>query len=569
MSQGWFTHSPKELFNKVNDLNNDRQVWATEQLQKAHGNSQRYSFVYQTSKRDVNDEVDRERNLADDEATLALQVADISLRAWSSDRQSSKKGRASQAFQESMVVFANFLENFSGIVEIVRAADDQYGGLAYGTLSVFLGVFVRKTQREERLIEGFEELSYAFPRLQTLRSLGRSHESRTSEEHETIRQLERLLTETFVLVIVFAREATQYYGSRTRRLKDTLVPERIKSATLIQIRGHLEKVRDQCDTLMLTHISSLQRKVDDMRLQLDLITTEVVRTRLDVRHSNTAASQSHESRLRKMLGVDAKSGNTGSSALASLETLIHESFSRLQSATEHPKPTSMALLQTNAEFSRWWGSQTSCLLVAGGVNWLEESSTGSLNWLSLAALKVIQELQGQHKNVAHYLVQPKFVVSKSNRRSLRDVMANLIFQIALMREDHLRSELDGLEAIVKGAAWNNNDTDDFMDAIHDLLPSILSAFPPDSQLWIIIDRLDKCSWSDEYELKDIDFQTALDRLLQVLSEATCCIKVFLVVDAPCARKLHPERSGLPLSRRQKRCLILKSEWRQETEIGRC
>lgn len=46
--------------------------------------------------------------------------------------------------------FSDFLESFSGIVEIVKAADQQYGGLAYGTLSVFLSVAVRKDSERKQ-----------------------------------------------------------------------------------------------------------------------------------------------------------------------------------------------------------------------------------------------------------------------------------------------------------------------------------------------------------------------------------------------------------------------------------
>lgn len=42
------------------------------------------------------------------------------------------------------VIFANnfssFLEAYSGIIEIMKGADQQYGGVAYGTLSMFLCV---------------------------------------------------------------------------------------------------------------------------------------------------------------------------------------------------------------------------------------------------------------------------------------------------------------------------------------------------------------------------------------------------------------------------------------------
>ena len=34
--------------------------------------------------------------------------------------------------------FANFFQAYSGVVEIMKGADQQYGGIAYGTLSILL-----------------------------------------------------------------------------------------------------------------------------------------------------------------------------------------------------------------------------------------------------------------------------------------------------------------------------------------------------------------------------------------------------------------------------------------------
>lgn len=583
MGQGWFARPPKGLFEDVNALNDDRQAWATKQLQKTHDYSQGYAVghVYNTTKQDLLGKVTSQVDTAAKDATLAVQLADTRFRAWASDRQSSRRGRARLAFQENMTVFAGFLENFSGIVEVVRAADEQYGGLAYGTLSIFVGVFVRKTQREEALLEGFAELSSTFPRLETLQRLGQTHDLRTVDESDALIQLERLLAETFALVIVFAREATQYYASRTRRFKDTFIPERIKSGTLVQIRGHLEKVRDQCDALMLTKISSLQTTVNEMSTLLGHVNNGVVDINKEVVHinqavvqngrrmqqSNAADSQTHESQLRRLLGVTSRSANSGSKALESLEFLICDSFSRVRSKIEHPRPASIDLLKADADFSKWWEMQRSCFLVAGGENWREESSIGPLNWLSLGAILVIKELQRQHKNVAYYLAELAFMASKPYKRSLRDVMANLILQIALLREDALRTELDVLEDIVGGKAWKEDGTEEFWAATNTLLATVLDAFAPDFQLWIVIDRLDRCSWSDGYDEHDqSDFQFALNEFLLVLSEATCCVKVLIVVDALCAEKYA--RNGPLAGPQLEKCLILKRRWCQEPDAGR-
>jgi hypothetical protein len=548
MGHGWFARSSNSIFNNINELNNSKQTWTKAQQDQSLRGSQKLSTVYRSTKSDVHDQITTVLEDAAAEATSAVQRAESKRTVWKGDRQSSKR----KAFQEGMTTFANFLENFSGVVEIVRAVDEQYGGLAYGTLSVFIVVFVNKTNKEEGLVEGFDELSYAFPRLETLRSLGAAQPVRTPEESKALEQLEKLLTETFALVIIFAREATQYYASRTQRLKEALMP---KSSTLVQIRDHLKKVREQCDILMLAQIASLHTKLDDMSLVLH-------QTARWMRQSNLAASQLHKSNLRKLLSIDPKSTNTGSDALDALGSLLQNVFSRRQSAGARPESISLDLLKANEEFAGWWEAQKSCLLLAGGINRRSGRSAGTLNWLSEGALLTIHELREQHKNVAYYLVQSTPIVGNTHERSLRDVMAELIFQIATMREDGFRSELDSLETLVNSSVWNENDAHEFLEAARKLLLMVFSTFTAQCEVWIVIDRLDQCSWSDNDRTNGDDIQTGLKTLLSVISEVTCCVKILVTVDAAFADGF--EEHGPPLLERERECLMLKPQWRQES-----
>jgi len=68
-----------------------------------------------------------------------LRKALTSRSRWKEDSQRSSR-KAGVALQKWLNAFAGFLESYSGIVEVVKAADQQYGGLAYGTLSILLGV---------------------------------------------------------------------------------------------------------------------------------------------------------------------------------------------------------------------------------------------------------------------------------------------------------------------------------------------------------------------------------------------------------------------------------------------
>ena len=70
-------------------------------------------------------------------ADAELDLAQAKKSAWSAKR---KKGlrKLPTLLQTFMTRFAEFLEAYSGIVEIIKQADNQYGGLAYSTVSLLL-----------------------------------------------------------------------------------------------------------------------------------------------------------------------------------------------------------------------------------------------------------------------------------------------------------------------------------------------------------------------------------------------------------------------------------------------
>ena len=75
------------------------------------------------------------------EAFASMKIANSRRINWSAKRNTGAR-QAGSSVQKFLVTFSGFLESYSGIVELVKAADTQYGGLAYGTLSLFLGVCI-------------------------------------------------------------------------------------------------------------------------------------------------------------------------------------------------------------------------------------------------------------------------------------------------------------------------------------------------------------------------------------------------------------------------------------------
>jgi hypothetical protein len=67
-------------------------------------------------------------------------------------------GKVEAGLQSVITSFSSFLESYSGIVELMKDVNPQFGGIAYSILSVFLIVSDITTQKKEatrylRLIE--------------------------------------------------------------------------------------------------------------------------------------------------------------------------------------------------------------------------------------------------------------------------------------------------------------------------------------------------------------------------------------------------------------------------------
>lgn len=516
--------------------------------------------IYNYTKEDLKSQIDALTNTPSLEmwkAEDAMKKAGISRAKWRKERQQSSARKAGAAFQKSMTSFSLFLDNFSGLAEIAKFVDRQYGGLAYGTLSLMLSVFEHKTSREEALDEGFEELALACPRLQTLQTL---RQEGVDHDHHSFERLHPLVLSTCGLVVVFAREVTEYYISRARRVKEIFVPEQKKNKTLSEIRKTLGEVRQECDLLVLVTITALQRKLYDMSASLEEARAHAIETSSQGRRARKSSDTSKLAKLRQILGVQEPCEHVD---LAEYKALLVDTFFSGSVRYKHcePRQVSMELLKEDGDFHDWWESPKSCLLLAGGSNFVDDHcQVGVLNWLSYGAVLTIEELRRQRQDVAFVFAQTSLaLVPQKKRCSIQNIMANLIYQIAGMHDDLLRGKIDKLRAAVQTSAWHKNNTDAFMSEIGPLLLDVFTAFPERKQIFMVIDRLDQCFWEAD---EDADMRTAIEGLLCVVAETSCHLKILLTVDSAALQKLA--RTKAVFHKKERKALLLKPEWCQAT-----
>ena len=117
----------------MNGLLPDRDEWAQEMINET-GIKITVTELYATS----HEEVAKESASAES-AILAVEEATTQKSIWSIRRKQGgrKVGSVTQSFAKN---FSAFLAGYSGVVEMVKTGDNQYGGLAYGTLSLLLSV---------------------------------------------------------------------------------------------------------------------------------------------------------------------------------------------------------------------------------------------------------------------------------------------------------------------------------------------------------------------------------------------------------------------------------------------
>ncbi|KAK6221586.1 hypothetical protein LQW54_001358 [Pestalotiopsis sp. IQ-011] len=95
--------------------------------------------------------------------------------------------------------FLNFVGEFSGVVEIMKAADESYGGAAYTALSVFLAVAVNTKRKDDMIANAMIRLREHYSRMVII-----------SEIYPTP-EMRRYITNAYALGLQFVVEARVYY----------------------------------------------------------------------------------------------------------------------------------------------------------------------------------------------------------------------------------------------------------------------------------------------------------------------------------------------------------------------
>ncbi|KAK3712290.1 hypothetical protein LTR37_009152 [Vermiconidia calcicola] len=501
--------------------------------------------LYRSTKDDVTTIIQsarlQSRSELSEEAAENLHSSRSAMLEFKVGRRSSAGRNAGAEFQRFLNAVQLFVDHFSGIAELVKAADNQYGGLAYGTLSLLLSVAVHKQRREESLEQALEKLTYSFPQLVTLKKLDPSD------------RLQALIAESFSLVVEFCREAVKYWLNKKDSLMDAVSPSAQKMNTLSQIRLVLSRAREETDLLLLERITKMQERLEDVQRHL-LCTQEVVeRTSRGDQEINLA-------RLCRIL--QAKNSCPTDADTKQYDKLLTVAFESRVFDLHSPVQPTWASLMDEQKYADWHHAQSTTILLCGGLNspFASIKQCGTLNWRSRASVCSVQQLNVREETVLFFYCQNDWTLVQRNRRTFQYVVNSLAYQLAELHPELLPSRLETFESIEQ--VPKEDQEDPRPDRVLQPLRMLLQALSQHDRVHIVVDRLDQCNWS---ECRDPFIQnslpTAVESLVELVREVRCCVKILLIVESFQAQRVIKAE----VLKDGKGIVDCKVIWQQETE----
>lgn len=521
------------------------------------------AILYSSTKSDV---FERIKTLVDEDSSASFELkaesksylnkAEKAFKDWKSDRRSTRGRKISAGLQDVLCTIGDFVQSFSGIAEMVKGADQQYGGLAYGTVSLLLCVAAHKQRREAVIEEVLEELTNAFPRLQTL------------ERIQPKESLRGLIVDVFELVILFCRETIEYFAQRIRRLKDALSPKELKMKNLSRLRTKLSEIHKECTIMVLEELAETRKQLYEMQTRLRQIETtgNDTNTRLResqawIRKTSLRDNETYLSGLKQLLGIKRSEEAAPSSIVARYKSILSNEFSDQRREQRHPAQMSWTLLTSDTAFSNWLERAGSAILLLGGSNWLDYASI-QLNWMSFASVLVVESVASS-SNVLSFFCQTDYTITRRKRQSFSHVVCSLVYQLVEQHLERLWPLREDIADALKSPKWQDADCATAYETMAQLLIQLFAALEKSTKITIVIDRLDQCRWSDDPENGASALDKAVGSLLDIVrarSLAHLSVKILLVMDEGPAQEIAKVMRWA-----KGRGLDWKVDWNQETD----
>lgn len=290
---------------------------------------------------------------------------------------------------QRLAVWADkFLITFSGIAAIVKAVDEQYGGIVYGTLALFLTVARNKELHKILTANTLDRICDWLPRLDVI--------SKVEKKNDTVM---RFVFDVYQRTVDFLRDATKYLAQSwfVRTCKVIARPPEL------YLKDQVEELKEKTKALLEELFLAQYGHLCGIKQNLSRLVENTNQTNVQLAEQQ---SENRQERLRKIsstleLPLELKAGP---------ETMIQDCikiyagmFSEHRDKAASPpvklQKISLRLLNDRPRYSEWKWHQTSSLFLLGGENY---SYNVSESWLSPVVVEFYLSVKGLPNTLAMF-----------------------------------------------------------------------------------------------------------------------------------------------------------------------
>lgn len=177
------------------------------------------------------------------------------------------------------------------------------------------------------------------------------------------------------------------------------------------------------------------------------------------------------------------------------------------------------LLSTSEAYQKWRDSaQSSLLLLSGRTASEGRNSRGDTHsWLSPTTTYVAEEMREQGQPVAYYCCHPDI---RAETHPGKDIISTVIYQMLEWKPDILRRRYQQFRSMVQSQEWQNREDESAsMEVMFRLVREILHEIKDLGTIFVVLDRVDLCSWKLHHVLKAL-VALVLDESLHLKIMAT-------------------------------------------------
>jgi hypothetical protein len=377
-------------------------------------------------------------------------------------RRSSTRRKLGTNIQKLAARTQEFVQEFSGIFDIIKGIDSRAGSIAYGTFSLLLTVAKNKQQHEDVITSTLEDLGRWLSRLRAI--------EKSEYNNDAILQF---VLKIYIKVIDFGRDAVLYYSSSSSK--------RVFQAVVRPAQSASEKQAGEIRSL-----------IADLMQELLIIQHDHIR--IIKSHLERKQEQRHEQRvdnLERLFGV--------SSDLCA-KNMIQESNRRFDGMFSKGKPKAgfprkvpqleqitLDALSERSEYKSWMANSSSCLLLLEGENYDVYDTSPRLCWLSPVAVQFYQHFD-ELKNcyILYHFIDEGARGIEASETGVGVMLKSIVLQLLRENRDVCQKLFDGIQHLYTSPAAEQKN-------LYKILHDVLRTFGQEKTIYIAVAGIESMS----------------------------------------------------------------------------